>query len=97
MSAKSIAMVLAVALLLLLGARNEWRIDLDTGEQAYERSIWGYSISVMSEYGYLECGGAWTNPLPEVSGIQILSSCSLLGCERSTVSTDVIVKGCKTR
>ena len=96
-SVKYLFMFLAMlCALVMLGIRVEWSINLDSGLQTYERSLWGVPITALSEYNYSECPGRWSNPDPVKTGSQLLSSCSVFGCNEAEVRFDVIHLGCNS-
>lgn len=88
--------IIAISTVVLSSIHIEWRINLDTGIQTYERSILGITIREWSEYNYVECEDSWKNPIPNESGERIISSCYWFFCSKPAVKSEIVQHGCKT-
>ena len=89
----------AILVLILVGLYTtgvKWEIDLNTGYQSYNYSLYGFEIESLRESAYFECGGTWQNPIEDLSGVQTISDCNLLSiCKDASVNSSVISNGCK--
>ncbi|MEM6580030.1 MAG: hypothetical protein AAF699_02085 [Pseudomonadota bacterium] len=91
--AKTALILAAISALLFLATLTvevEHRLDLESGSQSYERSIFGMVVESMSERNIRECLN-WSNPRPEQSGVVVLSRCTVMGCDELE-STEVMLR-----
>ncbi|MEM8560921.1 MAG: hypothetical protein AAGF57_01735 [Pseudomonadota bacterium] len=89
-TALTVAAVSALLFVATLTVEVEHRLELESGSQSYERSIFGMVIESMSERNIRDCLN-WTNPRPGQSGIVVLSRCTVLGCDEFE-STEVMLR-----